>query len=99
MVCGCGSSLMVKVAAAGLTTIGAKDIGRLFTPTYLVVVNPPGQFRSDRFQYVRESKAKTLFTQLDLGRAARGALPARAVRRHRYGHQTLRCQRGTITCR
>jgi hypothetical protein len=38
-------------------SIGVNDIGRLFTPIHPVVVNPPGQFRSDGFQYVRVSQA------------------------------------------
>ena len=65
IVCGCGPS--ARVPPERLTTIGVNDIGRLFTPTYLVVVNPPRQFRGDRFQHVRVSKAQALFTQLDLG--------------------------------
>jgi len=81
---GSGASALMARDLRGVITIDVKDIGRLFTPTYPVVVNPPGLFRSDGFQYVRELKAKTLFKQLDLGRAARGALPARAVRRHRH---------------
>ena len=88
MVCGCGPSL--RVPPGGLPTIGVNDIGRPFTPIHPVVVNPPGQFRSDGFQYVRVSQAKTLFTQLDLGRTARGVLPARAVRRHRQRQRRRR---------
>jgi hypothetical protein len=87
---GSGASALMARDLRGVITIDVKDIGRLFTPTYPVVVNPPGQFRSDGFQYVRVSQAKTLFTQLDLGRAARGALPARAVRRHRQQQRRRR---------
>lgn len=64
------------LTAARAISIGVKDIGRLFTPTYLVVVNPPGQFRSDRFRYVRESQ---LYDELDFQRATQAflwALPA-----------------------
>jgi hypothetical protein len=46
-------------------TIGVNDVGRLFDPTYLVVVNPKSQFAADRFRYVAESRAQALFTQLD----------------------------------
>lgn len=42
-------------------------MGRLFTPDYLVVLNPRNQFSGDRFRYVEESRAEALFTQLDLG--------------------------------
>lgn len=64
IVCGCGPSL---TDLSGRLTIGVNDVGRLFTPTYLVVVNPPRQFRGDRFEHVRRSRASALFTHLDLG--------------------------------
>ena len=66
LVCGCGRSASLA-ASAEAPTIGVNDIGRLFTPNYLVVVNPPRQFRGDRFTHVRQSRAQALFTQLDLG--------------------------------
>jgi len=65
--CGCGSSLSSLLPRPGLVTIGVNDVGRLFDPNYLVVVNPPRQFRGDRFTYVRNSRAQALFTQLELG--------------------------------
>ncbi|WP_127995381.1 glycosyltransferase [Piscinibacter defluvii] len=70
LVCGCGRSLHTLPRDHGLATIGVNDIGRLFDPDYLVVVNPPGQFRDGRFRWVRESRAKALFTQLELGPVA-----------------------------
>jgi hypothetical protein len=66
LVCGCGSSLSKLIAPERSITIGVNDVGRLFDPDYLVVLNPPGQFAADRFSYVRRSRAKTVFTQLDL---------------------------------
>lgn len=70
VVCGCGTSLSADVARLGLTTIGVNDVGRLFDPSYLVVVNPARQFRGDRFNFVKQSRAQALFTQLDLGPVA-----------------------------
>ena len=67
LVCGCGSSLSQIVAPERLITIGVNDVGRLFTPDYLAVLNPRQQFPGDRFRYVEESRAKAIFTQLDLG--------------------------------
>jgi glycosyltransferase involved in cell wall biosynthesis/spore maturation protein CgeB len=67
VVCGCGNSLSQFVAPERVITIGVNDVGRLFDPDYLVVLNPPGQFASDRFRYVAESRAKAVFTQLELG--------------------------------
>jgi hypothetical protein len=65
IVCGCGRSLAELPEPERWTTIGVNDVGRLFDPTYLVVVNPRSQFRGDRFRYVAESRAGALFTQLD----------------------------------
>ena len=67
VVCGCGESLRGFQPPPGVVTIGVNDVGRQFTPDYLVVVNPPGQFRGNRFQFVRESTARIIFTQLELG--------------------------------
>ena len=67
IVCGCGPSLNELPNPERFLTIGVNDIGRLFTPTYLVVVNPRSQFKGDRFRYVEQSTAQALFTQLDLG--------------------------------
>ncbi len=67
LVCGCGPSLSQIVAPERLITIGVNDVGRLFDPNYLLVVNPPSQFAQDRFRYVAESRADAVFTQFDLG--------------------------------
>jgi hypothetical protein len=68
VVCGCGESLPELTQPQRFVTIGVNDVGRLFDPTYLVVVNPRAQFLRERFRYVEESNAAALFTQLDLGR-------------------------------
>jgi glycosyltransferase involved in cell wall biosynthesis len=67
LVCGCGQSLNELAAPEGLVIIGVNDVGRLLQPDYLVVVNPRRQFTGDRFRYVESSKARAIFTQLDLG--------------------------------
>jgi predicted O-methyltransferase YrrM len=67
LVCGCSSSLSQIDSPERFTTIGVNDVGRLFNPDYLVVVNPPSQFSGDRFRYVESSRARAIFTQLDLG--------------------------------
>lgn len=68
VVCGCGPSLLELECPDRFITIGVNDVGRLFDPTYLVVLNPRQQFKTDRFRYVEQSNARALFTQLDLGR-------------------------------
>jgi glycosyltransferase involved in cell wall biosynthesis len=68
VVCGCGRSLRELETPAQSLTIGVNDVGRLFDPTYLVVVNPRGQFTKERFAHIECSNAQALFTQLDLGR-------------------------------
>ncbi len=67
VVCGCGSSLGGVVAPERFTTIGVNDVGRLFNPDYLVVVNPRSQFSGDRFQFVENTRSKAVFTPFDLG--------------------------------
>lgn len=67
VVCGCGESLLALPEPQRHLTIGVNDVGRLFDPTYLVVVNPRSQFKGQRFDHVGASKARALFTQLDLG--------------------------------
>jgi glycosyltransferase involved in cell wall biosynthesis len=68
VVCGCGPSLTTLAHPERYVTIGVNDVGRLFDPTYLVVVNPRTQFREGRFRHVEQSGARALFTQLPLGR-------------------------------
>ena len=64
VVCGCGASLNALQRPERFTTIGVNDVGRLFQPDYLVVVDPPARFNGDRFDFVRTSRARYLFTQL-----------------------------------
>jgi|GEM_PF-3151906 len=67
VVCGCGPSLLELPRPRELLTIGVNDVGRLFDPTYLVVLNPRQQFKGDRYAFVERSNAQVLFTQLELG--------------------------------
>jgi hypothetical protein len=67
LVCGCGESLLDLQNPNRFITIGVNDVGRLFQPDYLVVVNSPQQFSNGRFEFVANSRARTIFTQLDLG--------------------------------
>ncbi|GAX60135.1 glycosyl transferase family [Candidatus Scalindua japonica] len=67
IVCGCGASLNELKNPEHFITIGVNDVGRLFTPTYLVVINHQHQFANGRFKYVQESKANAIFTQFELG--------------------------------
>jgi SAM-dependent methyltransferase len=67
VVCGCGESLNLLEQPERFITIGVNDVGRLFQPDYLVVLNPRQQFTGDRFRYVETSRARAVFTQLHLG--------------------------------
>ena len=71
VVCGCGELLNRLTRPERFVTIGVNDVGRLFQPDYLVVVDPRTQFHGDRFRYVETSGADYIFTQrtdLDLHR-------------------------------
>jgi ADP-heptose:LPS heptosyltransferase/2-polyprenyl-3-methyl-5-hydroxy-6-metoxy-1,4-benzoquinol methylase len=67
VVCGCGKSLADLPDPERYITIGVNDVGRLFNPTYLVVLNARSKFSGDRFDYVVRSRAHAVFTQLQLG--------------------------------
>jgi glycosyltransferase involved in cell wall biosynthesis len=67
VVCGCGSSLRELAHPERHTTIGVNDVGRLFTPDYLLVVNTRSQFAPGRFEAVAQSRARVLFSHLELG--------------------------------
>jgi hypothetical protein len=66
VVCGCGVSLQQLRQPGPFVTIGVNDVGRLFTPEYLVVLNGPQQFGRERYAYIEQSQAKAVFSQLDL---------------------------------
>ena len=82
IVCGCGTSLAMLENPERYLTIGVNDIGRLFTPDYLVVVNERRQFQGDRYRYVESTQAKVVFTQLD-----KLELPQTRVVRFRLGRR------------
>jgi SAM-dependent methyltransferase len=67
LVCGCGSSLTEVAGPERFITIGVNDVGRMFQPDYLVVLNSRPQFSHDRYRHVEESRARAVFTQLRLG--------------------------------
>ena len=66
IVCGCGEStnLIGKVSAKNPITIGVNDICRLFTPSYLVVLNDKVGFNEDRWRWIKNSTAPYCFTQM-----------------------------------
>lgn len=66
LVCGCGASLDLLQDPDRFLTIGVNDIGRRFTPEYLVVVNERRQFDPQRYMYVEASQAKAIFTPYDI---------------------------------
>ena len=67
LVCGCGQSLTQLQSKCNFVTIGVNDVGRLFTPNYLVVLNSRSQFKQNRFSFVEKSESDAIFTQLNLG--------------------------------
>lgn len=74
IVCGLGESLNYFHNPEDWITIGVNDIGRLFTPTYLLNVNNKNQYKDDRFQYIENSKARYLFTHRE-GEQGNAAIP------------------------
>ncbi|MGH7338606.1 MAG: hypothetical protein ACREI7_13575, partial [Myxococcota bacterium] len=82
LVCGCGSSLALLEHPERNLTIGVNDVGRRFTPDYLVVVNERRQFKRERYLHVERTQAKAVFTQL-----AQLDLPQTRVVRFRLGRR------------
>ncbi|RPI21087.1 MAG: hypothetical protein EHM61_25610 [Acidobacteria bacterium] len=66
VICGCGPSLHEFHHSEDAITIGVNDVGRLFDPTYLVVVDPRQRFEGDRFTYIESSRAQVVFTARNL---------------------------------
>ena len=66
VVCGCGESLTQLRFSGRFVTIGVNDVGRLFTPDYLVVVNERRQFTAERYSHIEGSQARAVFSQLEL---------------------------------
>ncbi len=64
IVCGCGESLRAITKRPNCITIGVNDIGRLFTPNYLLVCDYQYCFDSERWDYVNYSLAQYCFTPL-----------------------------------
>jgi hypothetical protein len=81
IVCGCGPSLAQFTAPQRFLTIGVNDVGRLFQPDYLVVLNPKHQFTGDRFRFVEETRATAVFSQLTLKLPHAPLVPVRLGRR------------------
>lgn len=65
IVCGCGTSLALFRHPERFLTIGVNDVGRSFTPDYLVIVNERHQFKRERYRYVESTQTKVVFTQLE----------------------------------
>ena len=82
VVCGCGESLTLLEQPERWLTIGVNDVGRHFTPDYLVVVNERRQFSRERYLHVEQTQARAVFTQL-----ARLELPRSHVVRFRLGRR------------
>lgn len=66
VVCGCGASLALLERPERFLTIGVNDVGRRFTPDYLVVVNERRQFDRERWRHVEGSRALAVFSQFEL---------------------------------
>jgi hypothetical protein len=65
VVCGLGPSIHGWEPPDGLITVGVNDIGRHFTPDYLLVIDHPGVFKKwlpdPRLQHILDTKPKKAF--------------------------------------
>lgn len=64
IVCGCGESATLLTNPGKNITVGVNDIGRLFQPNYLVVVNDKVSFTPQRWSFIESTQASVIFTHL-----------------------------------
>jgi len=64
IVAGCGTSVAPLENPVPCVTIGVNDIGRLFTPTYTVMINDKRAFRQDRWEHMVTCKSNAIFTHI-----------------------------------
>lgn len=64
IVCGCGESITLLTEPGKFITLGVNDIGRLFCPNYLVVVNDRGGFEPSRWKWIDNTACPVVFTHL-----------------------------------
>ena len=86
VVCGLGESINGLRDPGRFCTIGVNDIGRAFTPQYLFVMDAVRSFPAERFAYIRDSTARYIFTDHDLGLTRDNVVrfPIRASPRPRF---------------
>jgi glycosyltransferase involved in cell wall biosynthesis len=66
IVCGCGRSLTTLKETDEYITIGVNDVGRLFPPDYLVVLNALRTFTTERRQWIEATRPQQVFSQLNI---------------------------------
>ena len=66
VVYGLGPSAQGFVVPDGWKVFGVNDCDRLVKPDYLVVVNPEGSFRGDRWKWIYNTKADVVYSHLNI---------------------------------
>lgn len=66
IVSGLGTSATLLGNPERFLTIGVNDLGRLYTPDYLVVLNPLESFEESRRKWISDSRSTAVFSQYDL---------------------------------
>lgn len=64
-ICVLGLGETVKYYHGNSVTIGVNDIYRHFHTDYLVCIDRPGRFNKERWEYIKNSKPKKMYSQLD----------------------------------
>jgi len=58
------STMLLSDLSSSVLTMGVNDIGRLFTPTYTVVVNDNKSFNEERWKYIETCESNAIFTHI-----------------------------------
>jgi hypothetical protein len=66
VICGIGPSIQGFTRPVGWKVFGVNDCDRWISPDYLLVVNPEGSFRGDRWNYIHTTKADVVYSHLNL---------------------------------
>lgn len=64
-ICVLGLGETIKYYSGNSTTIGVNDIYRYFNTDYIVCIDRPGRFTKERLEYIKGSKPKKMYSQLD----------------------------------
>lgn len=74
VICGVGPSIQGFIPPKDWKIFGVNDVDRWLKPDYLLVVNPEGSFRGDRWDWIYRTGADVVYSHLNLPLASKNKL-------------------------